>query len=189
MATNPVFLPGESHGQRRLVGYSLWCHKAFYLCRQIAGAISAPYIEAPRCHHWSPHYGCQGTKGAVCPGKPTAVRSGYQCLEGCSLCWKAQLSFPPWGQTFLKREQHLLGWALTQQAFSSRSVGPATFPPAFITFLHLIPYPGTFSEDSLQTENPWVLNIPSICHVTESTMLPIFWVRKRAHSNSEIWSI
>ena len=23
----PVFLPGESHGQRRLVGYSPWCHK------------------------------------------------------------------------------------------------------------------------------------------------------------------
>ena len=24
----PVFLPGESHGQRRLVGYSLWGHKS-----------------------------------------------------------------------------------------------------------------------------------------------------------------
>ena len=24
MATTPVFLPGESHGQRSLVGYSLW---------------------------------------------------------------------------------------------------------------------------------------------------------------------
>ena len=23
----PVFLPGESHGQRSLVGYSLWGHK------------------------------------------------------------------------------------------------------------------------------------------------------------------
>jgi len=23
----PVFLPGKSHGQRSLVGYSLWCHK------------------------------------------------------------------------------------------------------------------------------------------------------------------
>ena len=28
MATHPVFLPGESHGQRSLVGYSLWgCKK------------------------------------------------------------------------------------------------------------------------------------------------------------------
>ena len=24
---SPVFLPGESHGQRGLVGYSPWCHK------------------------------------------------------------------------------------------------------------------------------------------------------------------
>ena len=24
MATHPVFLPGESHGQKSLVGYSLW---------------------------------------------------------------------------------------------------------------------------------------------------------------------
>ena len=23
----PVFWPGESHGQRSLVGYSPWCHK------------------------------------------------------------------------------------------------------------------------------------------------------------------
>ena len=27
MATTPVFLPGKSHGQRSLVGYSPWGHK------------------------------------------------------------------------------------------------------------------------------------------------------------------
>ena len=27
MAPTPVFLPGESHGQRSLVGHSLWGHK------------------------------------------------------------------------------------------------------------------------------------------------------------------
>ena len=27
MATHPVFLPGESHGQRNLVGYSPWGDK------------------------------------------------------------------------------------------------------------------------------------------------------------------
>ena len=26
--STPVFLPGKSHGQRNLVGYSLWGHKA-----------------------------------------------------------------------------------------------------------------------------------------------------------------
>ena len=27
MATTPVFLPGKSHGQKSLVGYSPWGHK------------------------------------------------------------------------------------------------------------------------------------------------------------------
>ena len=27
MAFTPVFLPGEFHKRRRLVGYSRWCHK------------------------------------------------------------------------------------------------------------------------------------------------------------------
>ena len=27
MVTSPVFLPGESHGQRSLAGYSPWGHK------------------------------------------------------------------------------------------------------------------------------------------------------------------
>ena len=27
MATTPLFLPGETHGQRSLAGYSLPCHK------------------------------------------------------------------------------------------------------------------------------------------------------------------
>ena len=27
----PVFVPGESHGQRSLVGYSPWGHKETYL--------------------------------------------------------------------------------------------------------------------------------------------------------------
>ena len=29
MATTPVFLPGESHGQRRLAGYNPWGHKSW----------------------------------------------------------------------------------------------------------------------------------------------------------------
>ena len=27
MQPTPVFLPGKSHGQRRVVGYSGWCYK------------------------------------------------------------------------------------------------------------------------------------------------------------------
>ena len=29
MATTPVFLPGESHGQRSLAGYNPWGHKSW----------------------------------------------------------------------------------------------------------------------------------------------------------------
>ena len=31
----PVFLPGESHGQRSLVGYSPWCHKESDMTEQL----------------------------------------------------------------------------------------------------------------------------------------------------------
>ena len=31
----PVFLPGESHGQRSLVGYSLWGHKESDMTEQL----------------------------------------------------------------------------------------------------------------------------------------------------------
>ena len=32
----PVFLPGESHGQRSLVGYSPWGHKDAHYCFLLA---------------------------------------------------------------------------------------------------------------------------------------------------------
>jgi len=35
----PVFLPGESHGQRSLAGYSLWGHKESDLTEQLTPPI------------------------------------------------------------------------------------------------------------------------------------------------------
>ena len=35
MATHPVFLPGESHGQRSLVGYSTWSNKELNVTKQL----------------------------------------------------------------------------------------------------------------------------------------------------------
>ena len=32
----PVFLPGESHGQRNLVGYNLWGHKELDMTEQLS---------------------------------------------------------------------------------------------------------------------------------------------------------
>ena len=36
MTTNPVFLPGESHGQRNLVGYGPWGHKELETTEQLS---------------------------------------------------------------------------------------------------------------------------------------------------------
>ena len=36
----PVFLPGEFHGQRSLVGYSLWGHKELPTTEQLALSLS-----------------------------------------------------------------------------------------------------------------------------------------------------
>ena len=49
MATTPVFLPGGSHGQRSLAGYSPWGHKE---SDTTACAHTAPLTESP-C--WSHH--------------------------------------------------------------------------------------------------------------------------------------
>ena len=35
MAPHPVFLPGESHGQRRLAGYSIWSRKELNMTKQL----------------------------------------------------------------------------------------------------------------------------------------------------------
>ena len=34
----PVFLPGETHGQRSLVGYSPWGHKELEMAEQLSAA-------------------------------------------------------------------------------------------------------------------------------------------------------
>ena len=56
MATTPVSLPGESHGQKSLVGYSPWARKEsdtperlhfhFYLTPLQVGAIHLPKVAA-----------------------------------------------------------------------------------------------------------------------------------------------
>ena len=38
MQLTPIFLPGESHGQRSLAGYSSWGHKALDTTEQLSTA-------------------------------------------------------------------------------------------------------------------------------------------------------
>ena len=42
--TTPVFLPGESHGQRGIVGYSPWGHKESDMNEQLSLSLSYIYI-------------------------------------------------------------------------------------------------------------------------------------------------
>ena len=43
----PVFLPGKCHGQRSLVGYSPWGHKASDMTERLSANFHAPF----KCHH------------------------------------------------------------------------------------------------------------------------------------------
>ena len=38
---DPVFLPGESHGQRSLVGYTPWGHKELDMTEQLSTAFKS----------------------------------------------------------------------------------------------------------------------------------------------------
>ena len=49
MATCSVFLPGEFHGQRSLVGYSLWGRKELDTTEQLS-TTTEPIGQLP-CHH------------------------------------------------------------------------------------------------------------------------------------------
>ena len=47
MATTPVFLPGEPHGQRTLVGYSPWSHKELDTTEQLSTAYALSHLIHP----------------------------------------------------------------------------------------------------------------------------------------------
>ena len=50
----PVFLPGEFHGQRSLVGYSLWCHKESDTTEQLTLSLDFTWISFPSSREqWS----------------------------------------------------------------------------------------------------------------------------------------
>ena len=48
VVTTPVFLPGEFHGQRSLVGYSPWGHKESDTTEQLT--LSLHFVSA---RHWT----------------------------------------------------------------------------------------------------------------------------------------
>ena len=155
MATNPVFLPGGFYGQRRLAGYSLWYHKVFSLCRQTAGAISAPHIQAPRGVSLDPPLWLPRDKGSCLPREANGgevwvpvPRRLFPLLEGTVVIPTRGTNLAQTLAAPVRLGSDPPGVLLPQR------VVPAALLPTAIVLLHLMPYPGTFSEDSLQTENP-----------------------------------
>ena len=47
MATTPVFLPGKSHGQRSLAGYSPWGHKESDATERLHFALGSQVVRSP----------------------------------------------------------------------------------------------------------------------------------------------
>ena len=45
MATTPVFLPGDFHGQRSLVGYSPWDQKGLDTFEQLSHSLSLSHLK------------------------------------------------------------------------------------------------------------------------------------------------
>ena len=62
MATTPVFLPGESHGQRSLAGYSLWGRKESDTNEQLT-----PRSWRQRAGCWQGHALSSGSRGKCIP--------------------------------------------------------------------------------------------------------------------------
>ena len=49
MATHPVFLPGEFHGQRSLVGHSRWGRKEMDTTKRLTHTHMKPVLSAGHC--------------------------------------------------------------------------------------------------------------------------------------------
>ena len=88
----PVFLPGESHGQRSLVGYSLWGHKESWvtsLSISLSGSLN--WRNAPRTEYRSrPCYGRIQQEVWVPGTGETLLRSTIVLLWGASVCSESE---------------------------------------------------------------------------------------------------
>ena len=66
----PVFLPGESHGQRSLVGYSPWDRKKSRIGLSDSTTTNCPILVTPQCKR----------PGITCPLARTDLREGSRPL-------------------------------------------------------------------------------------------------------------
>ena len=76
----PVFLPGESHGQRRLAGYSPWGHKESDTTEWLTRAHTHTHTHI-HTHWWSIRFSLGGTERSfVASAGPMAFLNSIACI-------------------------------------------------------------------------------------------------------------
>ena len=83
----PVFLPGKSHGQRSLGGYSPWACKELYMTEQLSmPAGSRDVKKADQEHNWALSHPVQFHRQVLgCPGASQLGRERvvFPCSQPC----------------------------------------------------------------------------------------------------------
>ena len=74
-----VFLPGESHGQRNLVGYSPWTRKESDTTEQLTLSLLPLFCAGRKCQDWLCSIGCIGFSHVISGIEPGLI-IGFQKL-------------------------------------------------------------------------------------------------------------
>ena len=84
MAPSPVLLPGESHGQRSLAGYSQWDHKGLDMAEQLTNSpINTPLSASKSQLMWTVLLGTWGCEYLL--ETLLSISSGYS--SKCGIAW------------------------------------------------------------------------------------------------------
>ena len=78
----PVFLPGESHGQRSLVGYSPWCRKESNMTEQLTHFHSFLYLLLKKKQQQPPYQVLLFMVGTLSGGPPNSTSwCSHHCVS------------------------------------------------------------------------------------------------------------
>ena len=138
----PVFLPGESHGQRSLAGYSPWCRKELEAAERLTHSWFTSCVTL-RCMgpHSRAHVCRAGTLSASCEALRLAVLRGCEGWDagfGTTAplsCWFRR----PWGREGYrldpKREIQPMPWWGFLAPWELRRAKKENLSPSFFLFL------------------------------------------------------
>ena len=101
----PVFLPGESHSQRSLAGYSTWGQRSQT--------------------HWSAHTHTHMHTHAQTEPSCRRTRSSLRLRLHCTVCL-GLLCLAPWNEWWVFEEGQACGWATQKECLCKFPAGPQT---------------------------------------------------------------